>query len=130
MDKRLGIRLFWLVTGLLALGLGILGAVLPLLPTTPFLLVAAFAFARSSPRLAAWLEAHPQFGPLVANWRDHGAIGRRAKIAAMAVIVATPLVSLALGIPPWILAVQIVVLTLVSAFILSRPDGPGGGTAL
>lgn len=127
MDKRLGIRLFWLVIGLCALGLGIIGAVLPLIPTTPFLLVAAFAFARSSPRLAAWLEAHPQFGPLVANWRDHGAISRRAKIAAMAVILATPLVSLALGIAPWILAVQIGVLAVVAMFIASRPDGPGGG---
>lgn len=123
MDKRLGIRIFWLLVGLIALGLGAAGAVLPLLPTTPFLLVAAFAFARSSPRLAAWLDAHPQFGPLIGNWRDHGAISRRAKIAAMIVILLTPALSLALGFAGWIIAVQLLVLTIVAAFILTRPDG-------
>lgn len=125
MDKRLGIRLFWLVIGLIALGLGTAGAILPLLPTTPFLLVAAFAFARSSPRLAAWLDGHRQFGPLIRNWRDHGAISRRAKIAAMAVILLTPALSLALGFAGWIVAVQLLVLSIVAAFILTRPGAPG-----
>lgn len=124
MDKHFGIRLFWLVVGLVSLALGVVGAILPLLPTTPFLLLAAFAFARSSPKLAAWLDAHPQFGPLIANWRDHGAIGKRAKIAAMAVILLTPIVSLILGLTGWILAVQLAVLTLVSTFILTRPSEP------
>ncbi|RED15287.1 YbaN family protein [Parasphingopyxis lamellibrachiae] len=123
MDKRLGIRLFWLVIGVVSLGLGAAGAILPLLPTTPFLLVAAFAFARSSPRLAAWLDAHRQFGPLIRNWRDHGAISRRAKIAAMSVILLTPVLSLVLGFAGWIIAVQIVVLSIVATFILTRPDG-------
>jgi uncharacterized membrane protein YbaN (DUF454 family) len=94
-----------------------------LLPTTPFLLVAAFAFARSSPRLAAWLDAHPQFGPLIRNWRDHGAISRRAKMTAMVVILLTPALSLALGFAGWIIAVQLCVLTVVTAFILTRPHG-------
>ena len=124
MDKRFGIRLFWLVVGFVSLGLGIIGTVLPLIPTTPFLLLAAFGFARSSPRLAAWLEHHPQFGPLIANWREHRAIGRRAKIAAMLVIVATPLVSLALGFDAWIIGVQLLVLGIVAVFILTRPDAP------
>lgn len=121
MDKRFGIRLFWLVVGLLSLGLGTAGAVLPLLPTTPFLLLAAFAFARSSPRLSSWLDAHPQFGPLIRNWRNHGAISRRAKIAALVVILLTPVLSLALGFAGWIIAVQLVVLTIVATFILTRP---------
>jgi len=124
MNKRFGIRLFWLIVGLVSLALGAVGAILPLLPTTPFLLLAAFAFARSSPKLAAWLDAHPQFGPLIANWRDHGAISKRAKIAAMVVILLTPIGTLALGITGWVLAVQLVVLTLVSTFILTRPSGP------
>ena len=124
MDQRLGVRLFWLVVGLLALGLGLVGAVLPLLPTTPFLLLAAFSFARSSPRLANWLDTHPRFGPLIANWREHRAIGRRAKIAAISVILLTPIVSVALGFDVRIIVTQIIVLTIVAAFILSRPDGP------
>lgn len=124
MDKRLGIRLFWLVIGLTSLGLGVIGVVLPLLPTTPFLLLAAFAFARSSPRLAAWLDAHPQFGPMIRDWRDHGAINRRAKIAAMVVILLTPILSLALGFAGWIIAVQLFVLAIVASFILTRPHSP------
>lgn len=125
MKRNLGTRLFWLVVGLLALLLGIAGIVLPLLPTTPFLLVAAFAFARSSSRLARWLDEHPHLGPPIHNWRRHGAISRRAKIAAMAVIIATPLVSIAMDVSQRILLVQLAVLTVVSIFILSRPDGPG-----
>lgn len=124
MDKRFGIRLFWLICGLIALALGLIGAVLPLLPTTPFLLVAAFAFARSSPRLAKWLDEHPQFGPLIANWREHGAISKRAKIAAMVAITAAPIISVALGVSTTILVIQLLVLSCVTYFILSRPSGP------
>lgn len=124
MEKRLGVRIFWLVSGLIALGLALLGAVLPLLPTTPFLLVAAFAFARSSPKLAAWLENHPQFGPLIANWREYGAISVRAKLAAMAAIIAAPIISIILGASTTVLVIQLVVLLIVTVFILSRPSGP------
>ena len=124
MDKRFGIRLFWLISGLIALALGLIGAVLPLLPTTPFLLVAAFAFARSSPRLAKWLEEHPQFGPLITDWREHGAISKRAKIAAMVAIVAAPIISVALGVSTAILVIQLLVLSCVTSIILSRPSGP------
>ena len=70
--------------GFLAVGLGAVGIVLPLLPTTPFLLLAAFCFARSSERLHDWLINHPTFGPPILDWRDRGAIGRKAKILATA----------------------------------------------
>ena len=123
MDKRFGLRLFWLTVGLVSLGLGIIGTVLPLLPTTPFLLLAAFAFARSSPKLANWLGSHPQFGPLIANWREHGAISRPAKIAAVVVILLTSAISITLTFDGWIIAVQLAVLGIVAVFILSRPDG-------
>ncbi|MEM7173136.1 MAG: YbaN family protein [Pseudomonadota bacterium] len=115
---------FWFVLGLIALVCGLAGVVLPLVPTTPFILLAAFCFARSSKRLSHWLENHPYFGPLIDNWRRHGSIDRRTKKVAMAVIVATPLISLALAVPLWILGVQVLVLTAVSIFILTRPDGP------
>src|SRR5690606_41134853 len=59
-----------------AVGLALAGTVLPLLPTTPFLLVAAWAFARSSPRLDAWLHAHPRLGPPLAAWQARRAIPR------------------------------------------------------
>ncbi len=82
-------RALWLLIGLLATGAGIAGIVLPLVPTTPFLLVAAFAFARSSDRLHSWLVTHPRLGPPITDWRDHGAISRRAKVLAVAVMLAT-----------------------------------------
>ena len=117
-------RILWLLFGLMTLGLGLVGVVLPLLPTTPFLLLAAFGFAKSSPRLHDWLVSHPQFGPLIENWRQHGSIDRRSKVFAVIAIAATFGISLALGVKPWVLGVQAVVLSVVTVFILTRPDGP------
>ena len=74
-------RALYLVLGLGFTGLGIAGAFLPLLPTTVFLILAAGCFARSSPRLEAWILGHRRFGPLVRAWRENGAIPRKAKIA-------------------------------------------------
>lgn len=66
----------------LSLALAVLGVLLPGLPTTPFVLLAAWAAARSSPRLAAWLESHRLFGPLIRDWRAGGRVSRRAKWSA------------------------------------------------
>ena len=73
------LRAVWLAAGALALATGLVGIFLPLLPTTPFVLLAAFCFARGSPRWEAWLLAHPRFGPMVRNWRERRAIPLRAK---------------------------------------------------
>ena len=75
-------RPLYRLCGLLALALGAVGAVLPLLPTTPFLLLAAYFFARSHPEWEARLLAHPWAGPAILAWRDHGAIPLVAKQAA------------------------------------------------
>lgn len=115
-------RSFWLVLGLVALGLAILGAVLPLLPTTPFLLAAAYAFARSSPRLETWLLTHPQFGPLIVNWQRHGSIPRPAKRIAVVIMAATLALTWFAGFPLWVFAVQVLVLSAVATFILTRPS--------
>jgi uncharacterized protein len=117
-------RPLWLLLGYAATGCAIAGVVLPLVPTTPFLLLAAYAFARSSPRLHAWLLNHRRFGPLIADWRLHGAISRGAKTGAMAMIAAAPLITLATQAAAWILVVQLIVLVPVTVFILTRPDRP------
>ena len=76
------LRAGWLVLGFLCVGLGIIGAFVPLMPTTIFIILAAGCFARSSPRLESWLLDHPRFGPTLRAWRAHRAVPRRAKIAA------------------------------------------------
>lgn len=117
-------RIIWFAVGIAALALAALGAALPLLPTTPFLLVAAYAFARSSKRWHAWLHSHRVFGPIIRDWREHRAIDRRAKIVGVASMVAVLAVSVAAEVDPVILAVQAVVLSASAAFVLSRPSPP------
>ena len=79
-DNRIALR----ALGLAATALGLAGAVLPVVPTTPFLLVAAWAFARSSPRLEAWLRDHPRLGPPLREWEARRAIpGARAGMASI-----------------------------------------------
>jgi len=117
-------RALWLTLGLASTACGIAGIVLPLVPTTPFLLLAAYAFARSSPRLHTWLVTHPRLGPPIADWNLHGAISRRAKLAAVAVMAATFLMSALFGVSGTILAIQAAILGGAATFVLTRPDGP------
>lgn len=79
-------RLLLLAGGWLAVGLGLLGVVLPLLPTTPFALIAAACFARSSPRWHRWLLATPLLGPALADWQAGRGVPRPAKLAALALL--------------------------------------------
>ena len=117
-------RAAWLLLGFTALGLGAAGAILPLLPTTPFLLVAAFAFARSSDRWHAWLMQHKVFGPLIADWQAHGAIARGTKIVSVVTMVAVLGLSIALRVPLTVLLIQAVFLSGSAIFVLSRPLPP------
>lgn len=120
------VRAFWMALGLLAAGIGALGIFLPLLPTTPFLLLAAFAFARSSPRLHDWLLAHPRLGPVIREWRQHGAIARRIKLLALATMALSLTLTAALGFELWIVVSQALVLAAAALFIVSRPEPPAG----
>jgi uncharacterized membrane protein YbaN (DUF454 family) len=113
--------MIWLAVGLLAVGLGMLGVVLPLLPTTPFILLAAYAFARSSDRWHRWLMNHKIFGPLIEDWRRNGGLNRRVKIVSLISLAAVFLISLALGASALVLGVQAVVLTASAVFIVTRP---------
>lgn len=114
-------RAGWYCVGVLSLGLAGLGAVLPLLPTTCFLLLAAYAFARSSERLHARLLAHPLIGPTIRDWRSNGAIRTPAKCWAVLSMVVAFAISIALHVPFKILAIQALCLTTAAAFIVTRP---------
>jgi hypothetical protein len=72
-------RLLWAAAGVLSLVIGIVGIFLPLLPTTPFVLLAAFCFSRGSERCERWLLTHPRLGPIVRDWRAERAVPLRAK---------------------------------------------------
>ncbi|WP_299644579.1 YbaN family protein [uncultured Ruegeria sp.] len=113
----------WAGLGLLCVAMAAVGVVLPLLPTVPFLLLAAFFFARSSSRLHNWLVSHQLFGPLILDWQSSGAIRPVAKRAATVSIAAVFGISVMLSAPPLVLIIQAVVLGGVMIFIWSRPNG-------
>lgn len=120
----MSLKALWLSLGLLAAAFGVAGIVLPLVPATPFLLLAAFAFARSSPRLHRWLVTHPRLGRPIDDWRRHRAISRRTKVVALILMAASPVVSVAAGVSEWMVLAQAVALAAAAAFVFSRPSAP------
>lgn len=113
-------RWLWLGLGHTAAALGITGAFLPLLPTTPLLLAACWAYTRGSPELRQRLLDHPRFGPSLRRWYNHGAITRRAKIAAVGALAASWVVAVwttSHWAVPYIMAAVVLG---VSGFIVTR----------
>ena len=116
-------RIGFLMVGYCMVGLGFLGVFLPVLPTTPFLIVAAACFARSSPRLEAWLLGHPRFGPLLRDWRARGAIPRRAKLMSFAGMSLGFLLFLLASRPgPLLVALVAGVMLVGAVYVYSRPE--------
>ena len=116
--------MLWNIAGLSFFAIGVVGAFVPILPTVVFMLLAAFCFARGSPRLYRWLMNHRRFGPAIRDWHQHGAIRRPAKRMAMGAIAFSFALSVVIGVADWVLAVQALALGCVSVFILTRPEGP------
>ena len=79
-------KIFLTIIGIISLGLAIAGVFLPLLPTTPLLLLSAWCFFRSSPRLYEWLLNHPRLGEYIRNFREHRAIPLRVKIISVSLV--------------------------------------------
>lgn len=114
-------RPLYLAGGFIALGLGAIGVALPIMPTVPFLLLAAFCFARSHPEWAQRLYDHPTYGPGLRNWRDRRAISRKAKLSAVtAMAVGAVFTGFTLGFP-WVW-VSLVILTIAGSWIWTRAE--------
>lgn len=114
-------RWAWRAAGLISLALGVVGIVVPLLPTTPFLLLAAYCFGRGSQRLLNWLLNHPRFGPPVRDWREHRSISRKAKLSSGVAMVLIVAASVLMGAPRTVIIVQVVVLCMSATFVFTRP---------
>ncbi len=122
MVRLLNRQLFYRVLAIMATGLGMVGVVLPLLPTTPFLIVAVWAAGKSSPRLELWLLEHPQFGPLLKGWRDRGAIPVFAKYLAGLMLGSSWLVLWLLNMKTEVLIFLAVFFSALLTYIISRPN--------
>jgi len=115
--------LFLRALGLVCVGLGILGAFLPLLPTTIFFIIAVFCFATSAPAWRQRILDHPRFGPPIRRFVHHGVIARRAKVAAIGAIAANFALTLAfVEMTTLTTAILATVLLAVSAYIATRPE--------
>ena len=118
-------RPVFLAIGFMCVGLGGLGAVLPLLPTTPFLLIALWAFSRSSDRFHHWLYTHPRFGPRLQAWNEHGVVPVKVKLSAIsAMLVSLGLMVFVARVKWPVLAVSGALMLVGATYVLSRPSRP------
>jgi uncharacterized protein len=114
-------RRLYVAAGLISVALGTIGIFLPILPTVPFMILAAFCFARSSPALEARLLNHPRYGPHLVAWREKGIVSRRAKLSATAAFAASIVVGfLALSLP-WSL-IPAGVAVICGTWLWNRPE--------
>jgi len=112
-----------LALGWASVGAGIIGVIFPVVPTTPFLLVALWAFSRSSPELAQRIRSNPRFGPFVRDWEEFGVIPAKAKLLAMAMMAGSfAYVWLGTAAPVGLAVAVAIVLAAVAAYILTRPS--------
>lgn len=110
-------------TGWMCVGLGIFGIIMPMFPTTPFLLVAVWAFSKSSPELAERIRNHRLAGPYIRDWQDEGVIPFKAKIIAVTMMSAMlAFLIYRAALPPWAIAGIGVILGATAIYILSRPS--------
>jgi hypothetical protein len=116
------LRWLLLTVAVISLALGVVGIFLPVIPTVPFLLVAAWAAARSSPRLLAWLEDHPHFGQSLRDWRRGGVVRRRAKWTASVVMSASAVSLLWFVKIRWAALLVIACMAAVLVWLWMRPE--------
>ncbi len=120
-DERTRTRWPFAILAYVFAALAVLGLILPGLPTTPFVLLAAWSASRGSKRMHAWLNNHPRLGPPLADWREQRAVSARGKALALSLLVSSWALLLWRGAPGWILAFLAILFTAVAAFVGTRP---------
>ena len=115
-------RWLWWLLAYASLALGIVGIVVPGLPTVPFVLLAAYAAARGSHRLRARLLADPRFGPMICDWEREGAVSRRAKRLATAMMAACAVLLFLTAPRAWMAATVSGVMAVVALWLWRRPE--------
>jgi hypothetical protein len=115
-------RALYMIVGVVFVALGTLGAFLPVLPTTPFLLVSLWAFANSSSRLERWLLEHRRFGPRLVAWRTHRVIPLAVKLTAWASMAVSLLVIIVAGAPWWALLGAAAIMVVGASYIARQPS--------
>lgn len=116
------VTLIWRLLALLALAAGLLGIVLPGVPTVAFLLLSAWCAGRGWPALEAWLLEHPRYGGSIRDWRERGAIPRRAKWAASGTMLLSVAAIVTLPAPLWLRFLLPPLLAGVALWIWCRPE--------
>ena len=121
MDVSSRLRWAWWLLAYASLGLGLLGIVVPGLPTVPFVLLAAYAAARGSARLRRWLVGHRRFGPMIVDWETQGAVSLRAKRLASGMMAACAVVMFLTAPVWWMAASGTAIMAVVAAWLWRRP---------
>lgn len=115
-------RWAWWLLAYVALGLGVVGIVLPGLPTVPFVLLSAYAAARGSARLHARLLAHRRFGPMIRDWQSQGAVSRRAKWLATATMLLAAVLMFLTAPQAWMAVTGTAIMAVVATWLWTRPE--------
>ena len=121
-NRNTRFRWAWWLLAYASLGLGLIGILVPGLPTVPFVLLAAFAAARGSERLHRRLLAHPQFGPMIRDWQAQGAVSRRAKWLATSMMSACAAIMFLLAPETWMAATGTTIMAFVAIWLWLRPE--------
>lgn len=108
-----------IILGAVSLGLGVTGMFLPVLPTTPFLLLTAWCWLKGSPRLYAWLMSQPRLGPYIRDFQEHRCISRKVKVISVSTLWVTVTVSIVLVHPLWLRILLFCIAVGVTVHILS-----------
>ena len=115
-------RFYWRLLCVIAMALGLIGIVVPGLPTVPFMILAAWAASKGWPEVETWLLSHKRYGPHIVRWRERGAIPRQAKVMAALMMLASLGVLYVSGAEVWLILAIAAVMIVVLFWMASRPE--------